>query len=363
MSAAVMAKLRWWMAPVAILTASAVAVVGILVYRPQLNLFRPAAPSAKAWNVDCGGGRSSDFKCFQTHYQIMVARKGVAAAFTDVKDADAKSAYVHGNCHQIAHVIGRAAGDRYGDVAKAYEQGDNFCASGYYHGVMEAVVGRIGYEQIRPKLNTICASAARARQYDLEHYNCVHGLGHGVMAVNNSELFDALDTCDSLTDSWERESCYGGVFMENVMDEINPEHHTKYLKRDDLVYPCNAVADPYKQQCFLMQTSHALQVTGYDFDRVFVMCDGVDGTFRGTCYQSLGRDASGNTVSDAVRTRDLCMKGRDHDAQQNCVIGAVKDFVWFYHSHEQGEKLCAILDPSLQETCLSTAKSFSLGTK
>jgi hypothetical protein len=153
-------------------------------------------------------------------------------------------------------------------VAKAYEHGDNFCWSGYYHGVMESVISKIGYQQIRSKLNTICAGISADQKYSFYHYNCVHGLGHGVMAVNNGELFDALTTCDSLTDSWEQESCFGGVFMENVMSEVNPDHHTKYLKSDDLMYLCNAVDNRYKQQCFLMQTSHALRATSYDFDRV-----------------------------------------------------------------------------------------------
>jgi hypothetical protein len=231
---------------------------------------------------------------------------------------------------------------------------------------MESVMGKIGYDQIKPQINTICESVSRDQKYSFYHYNCVHGLGHGVMAVNNSELFDSLGVCNGLLDSWERESCFGGVFMENIMEDVNTSHNhkTKYLKADDLMYPCDAVERQYKQQCFLMQTSHALQGTGYDFDKVFGLCDKVETDFRATCYQSLGRDASGNTISDPVRTRDLCLKGRDFDARNNCVIGAVKDFISYYHSNEQGEKLCAVLtDVALHDSCLATSKSYNVGTK
>jgi hypothetical protein len=367
MSPAFLPKMRWWVAPAALLALSALSVVAIFMVRPQLGRAGAGgtgAVNAVTWSTDCGGGQANNFGCLEKHYQTLVATRGVAAAFIDIKDAYNRSTFVKGNCHQLVHIIGRAAGTKYGDVSKAYEQGDNFCWSGYYHGVMEAVMAQIGYDQIKPKINTICATVSRAQKYSFYHYNCVHGLGHGIMAVNNSELYDSLTTCDALTDPWERESCYGGVFMENIMDEINPNHTTKYLKKDDLMYPCNAVNTQYKQQCYLMQTSHALQDTGYDFDKVFGLCDNVEADFRQTCYQSLGRDASGSTISDPVRTRDLCLKGRDFDARNNCLIGAVKDFISYYHANEQGMKLCAALDDArLRESCTATAKSYDVGTK
>jgi hypothetical protein len=363
MSPAVPLRLKWWMTPIVILAASALVIAAIL-FKPRAGDPRPSEPTAAKWDIDCSNAQANDFKCFQKHYQLLVSSKGVGAAFVDIKDAYDKSSYVKSNCHQLVHVIGRAAGDRFGDVAKAYNQGDNFCWSGYYHGVMESVIGKIGYQEIRAKLNTVCAGVSADQRYSFYHYNCVHGLGHGVMAVNNGELFDALGTCDSLTDLWERESCFGGVFMENIMSEVNPDHahYKKYLKNDDLIYPCDAVDRPYKQQCFLMQTSHALQATGYDFDQVFKLCDTVENSFRPTCYQSLGRDASGNTISDVDRTRDICMKGRDFEARNNCIVGAVKDFISYYHSKEQGEKLCATLETALRESCFAVAKSFPIGT-
>jgi hypothetical protein len=37
------------------------------------------------------------------------------------------------------HVIGRTALDKYKTIADTYAHGDQFCWSGYYHGVMEEV--------------------------------------------------------------------------------------------------------------------------------------------------------------------------------------------------------------------------------
>jgi hypothetical protein len=312
-----------------------------------------------SWHVACGDDRASDFICFQKHYQAIIATANVADAFTDLKAAYEKSSFVKGHCHQLVHVIGRAAAEKFGDVARAYDQGDDFCWSGYYHGVMEAILAKIGYLNIRSQISTICKSMGEKERYSFFHYNCVHGLGHGVMLVHRNELFDALGTCDNLGDRWERESCYSGVFMENIMAGSNPDHATKYLKKDDLMYPCNAVKEQYKQQCYLMQTSHALQSNGYDFLAVFMLCDTVEGAFRATCFESLGRDASGHTVSDPVRTRDICMLGSNFDARNRCFAGAVKDFIGYTRSLERGQKLCNLLEPRLRDPCLATAEDFN----
>jgi hypothetical protein len=349
---------RWWMAPVAILAVSAVAVAAILITKPQIGSPRtPVDTMAGKWSQSCPGG---DLTCFRDHYRALVLAKDVDAAFVDIKDAYDKAEPVKANCHQLVHVIGRAAGDKFGDLAKAYGEGDDFCSSGYYHGVIEAIIAKIGYDQLRPKMDTICAGATADKKYSLYHYNCVHGLGHGVMAVSRSELFESLTTCDSLTDTWERESCFGGVFMENIMAEANPHHTTKYLKSEDPVYPCNAVGVPYKTQCYGMQSSYMLKVAGYDFGKVFGMCDTVEADFRHVCYESIGRDASGSTISNAEPTRDICMKGRDQAARAGCVTGAVKDFVYYHHSNQAGEAFCAVLDATLRDGCLSVARSFHL---
>jgi hypothetical protein len=245
-------------------------------------------------------------------------------------------------------------------VSQAYVEGDNFCWSGYYHGVMEGIIGHIGIEQLTKESNNICSGVRVGKeQYSFFHYNCAHGLGHGFMANLGDELFTSLTTCDSLRDWWEKESCYGGVFMENIMADLNKEFHaTKYLKPDQPLYPCTAVAEAYKHQCYLMQTSYALKVSEQDFSKVFALCATVDGSNRAVCYQSLGRDASGNSISNVDQTYSSCMLGPDQEARSNCVIGAVKDFISYYHSDEKGYELCRKFESELRSVCESTAKEY-----
>ena len=308
--------------------------------------------------VDCST-RTNDFDCWGERYKAMVQQQSPQAAFADIKQAYERHDFVRSQCHQIVHVLGREAAVKYSDTVSAYDQGDNFCWSGYYHGVMEGVAAKIGPEKLMATLPDICAGAKTKQAYGFYHYNCVHGLGHGLMAVNSNKLFEVLDMCKKFTDSWERESCYGGTFMENIMGEENKDNHpTVYFKADDALYPCTVVSVEYKQQCYMMQTSHALKVTNSDFSRVFALCAQVEKPLDETCYQSLGRDASGRSISNAAVAKTTCLLGPTQSAQSNCIIGAVKDFVSYYHSDKQGQELCHSLDQKiLTETCLSAASS------
>ncbi len=308
--------------------------------------------------ADCSQ-HSSDFSCWKARYEAMVMQDSPKAAFTDVRQAYEKYDYVRTQCHQIAHVIGRTAAKKYGDVVSAYDQGDNFCWSGYYHGVMEGIATKMGPDKVIAQVDTICDSAQQKHPYGFYHYNCVHGLGHGIMAIKDNNLPEALKVCEKLGDQWERDSCYSGVFMENVMSAENPDHHTDYIKADDAMYPCTVLDQQYKQQCYFMQTSHALDVKNGDFSQVFTLCSQLEAPLDATCYQSLGRDASGRSVSNAAATKASCLLGPSDTAKSNCVIGAVKDFISYFHSDTQGLAFCNSLEnTSLRSTCTVTAQDY-----
>jgi hypothetical protein len=184
-------------------------------------------------------------------------------------------------------------------------------------------------------------------------------MGHGLMAIENGELFEALKICDRYDGSWQQDSCHGGVFMENVMNRINPGKTTKYLNDTEPLYPCTAVETRYKQQCYLMQTSHALTVVGNDFSKVFELCAGVESPYDVTCYQSLGRDVSGQSSSTASTTVSNCMLGMTQAARQNCFTGAVKDFISYFDSDTQGLEMCrTIPDAELAASCKSEAETY-----
>src|SRR5437773_1427635 len=120
------------------------------------------------------------------------------------------------------------------------------------------------------------------------------------------------------------------------------------------LYPCSAVGEKYKTECFDMQTSYALGVERGDFAKVFALCADVGVPYRAACYQSLGRDAATISLNQVPGTVARCALGTDREQQANCVIGAVLDFVYYYHSDGQAKQLCAAVDAALQDVCRST---------
>ncbi|MDP2598896.1 MAG: hypothetical protein Q8P49_03645 [Candidatus Liptonbacteria bacterium] len=308
------------------------------------------------WN--CTGANASNFDCYEKYYAALVGRESIRAAFDDLRSRYPGDGYARAMCHPLTHVIGREASEKFATPGEAYGYGDGFCWSGYYHGVLEGIIGRIGLKNLAKDISTICSDIKGREGYSFNYYNCVHGLGHGVMAITEDELFQSLDYCDKLTGNWEQQSCGSGAFMENIIVD-GKNHVTKFLNPADLLYPCNASPDKYKNTCYLMQTSYMLKINGRNFKATFDLCSKVEAPYRDTCYQSLGRDASGQSTSEVGPTKNICLLGNDGEQQSNCVIGAVKDFISYFHSDVQAKQLCnSFADPILQEICFSTAEAY-----
>ena len=307
----------------------------------------------------CQGGAS--YVCLASYYKSLVSNYGASKAVEDLKRRSGENGGVLGMCHPLVHVIGREAAQSYANVWEAFQHGDAFCWSGYYHGVLEGVVAKVSLKNLPEQLDNICKDIPGKEKYNFDYYNCVHGLGHGIMAQLRDEVFDSLTMCDNLTGFWEHQSCYSGVYMQNIIDSTNvadTDNVVKYLKPSEPLYPCTAVDTKYKSQCYLGQTSYALQVSGYDFAKVFNLCSGVEQPYRDICNQSMGRDVANQMMHDAILTRDKCAIPKDPNDVTNCVIGAVKEIISYYHSDKQALDFCSILDESNKNICVSTASAY-----
>jgi hypothetical protein len=361
---------RWWLLPLGVLAASVLVVLGLLVFGSSFVGGSSAGVAHHALTgtneaavADCSGASKLDYACYEKRYHDLVLNSGVEAAFADLKNEHEKNGFVRDACHYLTHVIGHAAGELYGDVADAYAQGDEFCSSGYYHGVMEALVANIGADKMLEEADTFCADPRERQKHSFYHRNCAHGLGHGFMGVLENELFESLKACDALTDRWEREACYGGVFMENVMTTDDPNHPSKYLDPDRPIYPCTDVETRYKNQCYDKQAAYALYTQNDDYAKVFDLCATVEEEPHPACYQGLGASAAAHNIKyvtgDATRaraTRKLCMVGQDNEARSNCVVGAVRNLIHYYNSDVQAKALCETLEADLHTVCLSRSE-------
>jgi len=332
--------------------------IGVLILVAQTVLFVQQIAAHNdtidltAKNVRCIGPLAADFQCYKNHFSNVTAALGPRVALLDLKSKYATNPFVYSQCHQLVHAIGNVVAERAVDIADSFVDGDAICWSGYYHGVVERYAQIKGRDGFTMNADSLCSKISDKARFGFDYYNCVHGLGHGVMAITRGQLFEALDLCNNLAGLWEQRSCYGGVFMENVMND-NRGHGTTFLKPENLLYPCTAVDEVFKEECYKMQTSYALTQNGYDFKKLFQLCASADPNHRRTCAQSIGRDASGQSISDVAKTMSSCSLGGSDEQITDCYIGAAKDFVAYHHSDVQARALCNSIPARFKASCES----------
>ena len=324
-----------------------VLVVAIGLTGSQLITGSSARDAAAPAAASCGGKAAIDFACHARRYGELARREGARTALRTLAADQRRNGYVRAACHQLTHRIGRAAGSLHGIDALAH--GQSVCASGYYHGVLQAVMGRAGPSASVRAAGSVCATT-RPGGRSAEHYNCVHGMGHGFMEVFASDVFDSLHGCRALRDRWEQDECTGGVFMENVTAIDDPRRPSRSLRPGEPLYPCTAVARRYWEQCYDWQVTYALYVGDGDFGGVFARCAASVRAARRPCYRGLGGDAmqqSKFVTSEPARRATiarLCALGPDRAARSACIEGAVRNLYRDYADGDlQARALCASL--------------------
>jgi hypothetical protein len=294
-----------------------------------------------------------DQRCYEQAFGNVAFYKGPKVALALFAQQMAANKAVEAGCHRIAHKIGSAALVRYhGNIPKAFAQGGSICWSGYYHGILERAFYGISTEAgLIKAARRVCSSTALQRNTWLL-YQCVHGLGHGLMISTGYDLPFALRVCDKLQTSWDQTSCTGGVYMENVnaANGTSIGFKTPWVRENDLVYPCNApVTKGHRLYCYLMVTSRILAANGYDWKATAKICANVDSAWIATCFQSFGRDADGTTRQDPVRDKALCKLAGKWEGE--CVYGVVRDMTANYAGGRQASGFCRIVDAKLKGYC------------
>jgi hypothetical protein len=270
--------------------------------------------------------------------------------------------------HMYVHGLGIAAYDPARDAAETFTECTELFHAGCYHGVIQAHFS--GMDVIdTAAVNEFCGRVRTRRSDQWTYFQCVHGLGHGLTIHEGHDLPKGLAGCDMLATDWERESCYGGAFMENVGNATHPHHNAlvsalpaaepggggghaghgqhgqapaafEPIDPTDPHHPCSAVSEKYLAACYGMQTTVILHLNGSDFAAAALTCDGAPAAVRRICHQSLGRDASGYAEQDPEETVRLCRRDRSPDGVW-CYVGAVKAITDWSGKPDAGHVFCA----------------------
>ena len=254
---------------------------------------------------------------------------------------------VEADCHPIAHTIGAGGLLHFkGNVGKAFGEGSPVCGSGYYHGLLQWKLAGVSADHVAGVAQAVCSDPS-IEVNAFTHYQCVHGLGHGLMLYTRYDLPAALRLCHRLDTDFNQTSCTGGVFMENQQSSYGIK--SKWLEDDDLLYPCTIVAKRDKLYCYLLVTSQILPKVGYDWQKTADWCRRSDPGFVDICFQSYGRDASGNARENPATIRQFC--GHAGSGEKQCLFGAVRDILNNEPNDLRARTLCETVQQGFRSYC------------
>ncbi len=347
-------------------------------------------------------------RCYEERLLARLHEAGVAPALALLEEVAASDVDVERDGHVYTHAIGIEAYDAGGPVAEVFGQCTTLFQSGCYHGVIQAHFIAEGATD-EGLIRELCAPYESDAQRWLL-FQCLHGLGHGLTMFYDHHLPRALADCDLLANDWNRESCYGGAFMENVVNATNPHHpaaeltpgstasngaavgddrgHDAHagghphggapggsgdaggrpgdaaatgdpaaglepfepLRPDDPHYPCSTLDDRYLRACYMMQTSVMLWQNGGDVGAAAESCGEAPERWRPTCFQSLGRDVSSRTLQEPRASLRECRKAPEA-YREWCYVGLVKNFVDLTATTEDGFSFCERVEPWAKPRC------------
>lgn len=364
---------------------------------PALD-FRGASADPAGWAAAAQAGCASrDFDaklaCYERAVVSVLREAGVRPAMETIDALAARDPDAQQHGHVLAHAVGLGAYRGADHVGHVFAECTPSFQSGCYHGVIQAYFAELqaaaGRSLDAAALNRLCADHRGADGDRWLLFQCAHGMGHGLVAFFDHQLPRALAGCDLLDDAWEREGCYGGAFMENLVNATMPHHapdaarhasrhgdgahaahehaahehaaHEHALHADrpgdapgaeagafppldpaDPHYPCSVLDARYRQACYSMQSSAVLFWAAGDVRAGIEFCADAPEDARHTCYVSLGRDINAYTGQNARAALEHCLAvGEPYRAA--CFIGVAKNRIDVTADAADGVEFCRLV--------------------
>jgi hypothetical protein len=124
---------------------------------------------------------------------------------------------------------------------------------------------------------------------------------------------------------------------------------SQWLKKKDLIYPCDSVAQKYKYYCYDLVTARILPKVNYNWKKASAWCRKSEKAWVKICFQSMGRDASGFTRLNPVGILKICRNGKDMASE--CIYAAAKDMAYTDVSPRRAKVLCNTAPAQSKDYC------------
>jgi len=321
-----------------------VLVLGVALQKDRAEQVPPADGVFLSSLPDCEkkGSQADGRKCYEEYLIELLKTQGADVAIPQMGRFETGSPTVKVYCHGIAHTLGHAGYEHYGSLSEALSHGTMDCFAGYFHGAIEVALPEA--EDYSVMVRDAC-SGMSGRDGEFKFYQCVHGLGHGVTSFRQYDVEGALADCDLLHTAWQRESCWGGVFMENIdskfVTAMGYERQGRLQDDESDFWPCLSVAEGYRPPCLRMITARILPKHNRDFSYAREACDNLTNqTYRTYCFESYGRDAAGDGLHSELSLVNRLCDAAPGDVQETCYETAAAVVATHYADPERAQPIC-----------------------
>jgi hypothetical protein len=298
-----------------------------------------------------------DEKLLDADYQKM----GTDAFIAYVKDMSAH--YSRANYHFMGHALGNILYTRDGLDAVA------LCGDSFEWGCLHEVIGQAYAEDgatTTQKLIATCASYTDPKKRG----ECQHGLGHGIMYVNNyatgklDQMFQECDTITTVRPIPKNASCHAGLMMEYNMHLMTMEYNGENGRPADSDHPfdfCNVLSkEAYKEMCvyWAVPWLHGrLYDFAYDadtFKKLGELCnENSDPNLRATCFKGIGRSIGINAYFSPNIVDSFCTASTKDPALQSVCIRSAAGVYMSVGKSNEAKQICSLAPNSTSSPCFS----------
>lgn len=296
-------------------------------------IFRRAPPPRIAPTDPCAPAEHRA-ACYREEVTRIAGQDGTRAAFDFINHVVRPTSYI--TAHLLSHGLGHKAFHRTGSVPLAFAElppeartlERYFLYDGFQHGVLEAFFAanprraplELAREGCAQYFGAPPEEAAPDRRVAAEQ--CFHAVGHALMYANGNDINHSLAACDRLPDTWMRNWCGYGVFMENsylYSPNYAPGAPRPFATGASMAPLCAAVASRYRPQCAGLVGRAHLALKWDDFAGAFAECDPFEPALRRICVSQVAWLFIPSAFRDDVRAMARTCHAAGPDDEATCI--------------------------------------------
>jgi len=285
----------------------------------------------------------------QRNYMEKLSAENSEAAWKYLKDTFIVDNQVIGNAHELGHIVGNAINDEYG--ISGILRCDPAFGFACFHGVTEKLLSESGRSSIK-EIESKCVETFPDRRRQ-EIPSCIHGIGHGLLTLNNLNINNALSDCDQLLEH-NRLYCYDGVFMENLISspaiDIDPDNPWDF---------CTNFDEKYHASCANYHAAQLLSNFNFDVAELSEVCEASSSsTLKFHCIRSLGLRVGQISQGNPTQIQNLCLSIKNTESRNNCLIYAAVETIFQEFTGWQStyRSICNSLQGDAADSCNTQTK-------